>query len=535
MVGSGTMPSNVLLRVLVGAVVLTAGCTVRPAAVDRGGMTLPPLDPGVWPGRDVVAMEAIRDATPGVVFSVVPNPEYVDQEAAARAAMNSSSLLIGVNRVVGEGLLRVGRRSGQWIPDPRPRRPQPVPGDRLGVPEAFAGLGLKANGLFTTSRTIEALRESGWDRVNVESWQIVQDQLRAAGAPLLPNIQTQRAYLDAGVPIHVPECWPTPTRGIIVHFNGLEGTPLERRVIERLGERGWLVASIDIGKSVNTPRSAEAKAALATLQERVLEEYRRGTPTMKPVIERGSRVESNVLVSPATREAVQGVTRELSRAAAPSFQLCSMEDVEPLARAIGAEVDQTLAGNAYAAEAVVQYADELWQRMSPGADALPVVVIGFSAGALAAPTAAVRLRESLGERVRAVVLIGGGCDLFALSQNSTIARGGIVLRCGREPARPDLVAAVGARYLGQTKLDPYFMAPRLRDRPVLQIHASLDTWVPARQGLLLWERLGQPDTIAVPAGHRVLFLVLPLMADRVADWLEANVSSGGGVQPEARP
>ena len=52
------------------------------------------------------------------------------------------------------------------------------------------------------------------------------------------------------------------------------------------------------------------------------------------------------------------------------------------------------------------------------------------------------------------------------------------------------------------------------------LRGELDRIVPAHTGDLLCKALGRPERRRYPAGHPVLFLGLPLQADRVIDWIE---------------
>jgi hypothetical protein len=72
--------------------------------------------------------------------------------------------------------------------------------------------------------------------------------------------------------------------------------------------------------------------------------------------------------------------------------------------------------------------------------------MGFSAGALAAPTAAARIHDQLS----AVVLIGGGCDIFRISQESSFTNGGLIIFGTRTPESLDLTKPLGSKGLAIT-------------------------------------------------------------------------------------
>lgn len=209
------------------------------------------------------------------------------------------------------------------------------------------------------------------------------------------------------------------------------------------------------------------------------------------------------------------VSSELSRLRAGSYQLNSEKDLDPVARKIAADVDQTLAGNAYAVEAALDYIRSQRQDLLGG----PIVVMGFSAGALAAPTVVARIRD----QVDAVVMVGGGANLFMLAQRSEFTDGGVIVRNGDEEVSKSTLKELDRLYLQYSRLDPYHTAECLRGLPVLQLDATMDTWVPTAGNDLLYKRLGRPDRLrAHLAGHMMLFYFLPSQSERIANWLENN-------------
>jgi predicted esterase len=204
-----------------------------------------------------------------------------------------------------------------------------------------------------------------------------------------------------------------------------------------------------------------------------------------------------------------GRAADLSRGA---FMVCDEAAAANIGRVIASEIDDAVASSAYAAEAAIEYID----AHRPDLQGVPVVLMGFSAGALVAPTVAVRLHE----RLDAMVVIGGGANLFEVALQSKFKDGGVRLRCDKKKPSQELVAAVDRAYLEASKLDPYHTAPLVRDIPTLQVHAKKDTWVPAHTGELLYERLGRPDRLSISAGHELLFYRLPGQRRRIADWVE---------------
>lgn len=182
---------------------------------------------------------------------------------------------------------------------------------------------------------------------------------------------------------------------------------------------------------------------------------------------------------------------------------------------IGERIDQALAENAYAVEAALAYCAEhrtdLPQR--------PVILVGCAAGAMAVPAVAARL----GDRVDAAILVGGGANMLDISQRSESDDGGIKLDWGEERPSADRYTELLLQYLACTKLDPFHTAPYLLDRPVLVVHAVFDAVVPASAGLLLYDRLGQPDRLRFSGGHTAMFYFMDANAPKIATWLDRAI------------
>lgn len=180
-------------------------------------------------------------------------------------------------------------------------------------------------------------------------------------------------------------------------------------------------------------------------------------------------------------------------------------------------MDDRLAEWAYGVEAVLE---DLAERR-PDIPQDRVVVMGCSAGAIGAPAVAARL----GGRVRAAVLVGGGADLGRIVHTSTLFSGFHYLLWARLPLKADELERLSRGYLEASALDPYHTAAALRGVPVLQLHATGDTIVPAATGDLLYERLARPERWTFNIGHELLIWRLPAYADQIADWVERATAS----------
>ncbi len=205
------------------------------------------------------------------------------------------------------------------------------------------------------------------------------------------------------------------------------------------------------------------------------------------------------------------------------WMIGSRSDISGVAEKLAGVMDDLVAEPAYAAEAALAYLRE----HRPEIPTTPLVMVGCSAGALAAPAVVARMPD----RFSAAVLVGGGANLLQISQTSDLTDGGIHLAWpDNQPVGP-WRAELFRQYLTYSKLDPYHTARYLRDKPTLLVQANLDLTVPASNGWLLWDRLGRPDRYVHVGEHRTLFLTLKGQSRRVADWLEAKV----GVLPKNDP
>ncbi len=192
-------------------------------------------------------------------------------------------------------------------------------------------------------------------------------------------------------------------------------------------------------------------------------------------------------------------------------------DIVPTAERLARTIDDLVAESAYAAEAALEY----YGRRNPEVPQTPLVMIGCSAGALAAPAVVARMPD----RFTSVVLIGPGANLLKLSQTSDLTNGGIKIEWpwqddgGNGWERQRLYDA----YLAASRLDPYHAARTMLDKPVLLVDAALDTTVPVSGAELLWERLERPERWTLAGGHRLLFWRLKHHAAAIAGWIEQSV------------
>jgi hypothetical protein len=225
-----------------------------------------------------------------------------------------------------------------------------------------------------------------------------------------------------------------------------------------------------------------------------------------------------VLLAHGSKSSVAGGVDYEEDVAAKKAEAVSMSPSEAMAR-ICETSDQYQAEYADAAAAAVSY---LRQRRAELAG-LPVVVTGYSLGAIMTPTAVARI----GADVQGVVMFVGGANMPGITVESSVVRdenGPVSIVRRAPPEERERLIEEGLR---SVPLDGYHTAPLLASRPVLVIHASEDGMVPSKYGDLLWERAGRPERWARDTGHMMMFLMLADQAREIADWIDREVPGAG--------
>ncbi len=520
--------------------------TTRPVAVAR---TEAP-DVSTWPTRDVEPLKPILEKTPPevVYFGLVEGVDRATLTADEKNILDNARTTVHYKGIHGLSLLRIF----DWKPKPRVSETT-SPDERFS--ELF-GPGFPANARTISSRTLSAADDARTQEARLAVPAPKEPQLPIAAPARPPNEQRghgrvsmrvlpipydQNLHLESGKPIRIPPIKkPGEYKGLVLHFQAISYNEFEPRVLEEFERRGWAVIDISTESSTQPPMSDEQieqyKKSLASDYEILAQIY----------ADKAKEFTLENAPSSSDEEAVSDWVRKFNtydskhplypkyakqrsatgKLRAGSFQACEGADLDLVARQIASRVDQALAGNAYAAQTCLEYA--LTQR--PDLQNIPVVMIGFSAGALTTPTAAALLRDQLD----AVVVIGGAANLFMVTQKSVFTDGGIKVRCGTEKVPAATTEAISELYLKHTKLDPYYTAPMIAHLPILQVHASSDDWVPAAYGDILFERLGKPDQLTIGAGHELLFYFLPGKADFIANWVE-NATSHHATPPPVAP
>lgn len=492
-------------RLVVGAAMLgvavgMSGCfCMRPAAAERtAAVGRAPDD--AWPGRDEQVARELLARTPRVIHVVTP-PEGATLPAGTRVEYE-----VGEMKVASGGALRFYR-------DPSEADGDPV---SAGFRAMFGDF--RPSGSYVSSTVINGVRHREWveeQRASNQSSPVRDDRLPQG--TVRSTVATEIG-LESGVRFQVPEPGSPDIgqRGLIVHYTALTSNEYEKRFLDGLRAQGWTVIDFDTWVGFEAPRSEAAMGRLPELEQRrkaCTDEWRQIAEGMGK-LPRGRRAEKRERTKELNKQSA-ALSREIGAIKRGWFNACTPEEAEVAGRAIAAASDDAFAENAYAAEAVLDYLRE----HRPDLPTEPVVIVGFSAGALAAPAVAARL----GERVRGLVLIGGGADVMTIARTTKLPSVSLGLRCDDQPVNDELFEAARDSYRRHSRLDPYVLAPTLAETPVLMVHAHNDVTVPAETGNVLWDRLGRPCRLDFLLDHYALFYFMPEQAPRVAKWLDRHV------------
>jgi len=476
------------------------GCwSARPG--DSGRLAAPRIDVAAahWPEREVKTLQPLLSDTPDRVYRyrLADGANTSALSPADIDALKAAVVDVSDKGIFGLGLVRLFR-------PPDPENP------------AYLGpdLGFEPNATVLTSR--------GWnDEAAVRARETVRRSRAAYNNAVGPDAalhltgQVDEIGLWSGVPMRIPAPAPgSNPRGVILHYHSIAPNPFESAALAKFESRGWLLINIATFATVRGEHRpgtdeeiARVRSAQAAMEARIYAEVRR-TP-YKTYQRRCEEHPAGVRLAQLDRQEF-----ELRRL---TFQACKDADLSTVGANIALQVDQQLAGNAYVGESALEY---LYAR-HPGLKTLPLVVIGFSGGALAAPAAVARL----GQRVDAMILIGGGANIFRLAQDSSLTDGGITIRCGKDTVPRSTIDAIEAAYLSHTKLDPWTLAPMLGGVPVLHVYGTWDRMVPTSAANRLNDRLGTPDRLALRGGgHTLLFYRIDGRADDMADWLDDQLN-----------
>jgi hypothetical protein len=474
-----------------------------------------------WPARDVAKIEELSRITglyPVKVGTTPGRPGSVQKFSAVEARDQSVDLKVTYSRVHGLGLLRMVRPESASAGAVR----------RFEEMEADAA-GFLPNARFLTSRVLDDVRTQVFldrQRMLLEASERLQMEAVQRGGVMDEGRGPDLALVQHGMAVQLPGVVDRVPRGVVVHLHSIAPNPFEPRVMDAFRRRGWAVVTLNTSTGIRPAYSPEQEARYRELEGRRTDLVVGHIQKTTDVVKGWSTGPTQAVRFPppaAERREFARLTKELDRLAkVVRYYADTDADIESVGRTIAKETDEALASNAYAVEAVLDYLNTQRPDIAPRAHNIPVVVVGMSAGALAAPAAVARVRD----QIDAVVLVGGGADLFRISQESTLTNGGIDIYRGTRRAPKAVREQIDEVYLRTSRLDPYHTAPLLAGLPVLQVHAAWDGWVPEQTGELLSQRLGHPDRLVFQGGHSLLFFFLPGQAGRILDWIEGATLAG---------
>ena len=470
---SRARPARFISLGLLGLLAALAGCaTIEPPAADRGTTTVAaPFDVIPWPERDAACFDhplwqtALQQSANRLVITVAEQRGGKLVSSRRSVPITRLSTHPVPQGLVSEFQLRI-------------TEPPPEPGRRFAFFSSRTPVVIETDlalDLATTNRSsvpsFAATTTLSFERL----WPFHVTSPSPNPAPPNVTVITPVATRIFPADATIVRVWPlppgVPLRGYAVTLRPIAGRVYTLTTLKRLRDDGWQIieSGLNLGRDFALRQQAPATPPppLTPL-----------TPLTPP--------------TPATRATPAAIGARLAT-----------------------EVDQSFAELAFALEAVVGRLDaERADQARP-----PILIVGFSGGALAAPAIAARLEP----RVAAAVLVGGGADISRILQTSSLVSSGLSLQPGAPSLNPADAEALGSAYLQSTALDPVKTAPRLAGLPVLMLHAADDRIVPAPTGERLYTLLGRPERWTLDTGHELLFWRLSAYANDIAGWVRTAV------------
>ena len=255
----------------------------------------------------------------------------------------------------------------------------------------------------------------------------------------------------------------------------------------------------------------------------------------KPVISREARgivvyLSSIIWLSDAEKRFLKRIRLDGWNVVAFSFPMDLVAEQEYFLgrdgeRQFADRIDNHFADRAYAVESLLGYLAAVRPEFVQG----PRVLIGGSAGAIAAPIVAARTGG-----FDAAVLVGGGANVARIMIESPVFDDQISLmqytrRTGNQLSAvrvrdAHVRAQFASSSTSMSRLDPLRTGSALQQTPTLMLHAKFDRIVPAWTGDELHRSLGQPERWTYQVGHSALFVMLPLKAGAILKWLDETLA-----------
>ncbi len=465
-----------------------------------------PLGEGAWVTMDTQPLRPLLEMPAAIdryVFDVDRLPtiwKKTDEDIEAMRRIHTHELVL--SRLDEHGLIRIWRRQQGKAINTLPTATDKKPGsfDRNGryLTAALASW-------YEREREIEA--EYGGGR-----------GMRFPSRSIYGLLESDFAAnwkLDEGLQLAVPEVVEDDPAGLIIHITGMFETKYEQSMTNRLRAHGYAAAYLESDPFLRSPREEEREIRFALREKRSYE-------LMDEALgESGASLtdfEKNVaLSSSAIREIFKRVNEEIPPIR--GFAITPETDIEAHGRAIAALSDELIATHAYAGEAMVRASEQLHPVLMDK----PIIVIGYSAGALSAPAVTARLAAVYPGRPIRMILVGGGGDLISIAAQSSL--GDMFMNFapvdGPEPT-DEQIAALSRAYLAHSRLDPLVLAKSLRAIPTLHLYAAKDRAVPTAAAERFNAAHGHVDRLVHPWNHGTLFYFLQGEAGKVRSWLREH-------------
>lgn len=351
----------------------------------------------------------------------------------------------------------------------------------------------------------------------------VDVHLDEPSAPIYGTIgtgETERWELEEGMRLRIPKDVSPDAPGLIIHITSLYENKWEHDTIRRFQAHGWAVAHLDSETNLREPNATEYMRIQDRRRQRTMELDR---PLVEAETERimaGEELKQDARAEFERMRAYQDQVNAEFPNIENGFGIKPDTDIPAHAAMIAGKADQKIALHAYAAEAMLSSIDRMYPQLADR----PVVVMGFSAGAIVAPTVAARLHEMFPGRTLLLVMVGGGGDLLTISRESDLTDGGIQLIAFYSGTRPtdEQIAGLQAAYEQSARLDPLRAAEAIRDIPVLHIYANNDTIVPTPAAERFNAAHGNVDRLVHSGNHGTLFYFVSGQAGKIRSWLRTH-------------
>ncbi|MFZ4575434.1 MAG: hypothetical protein ACOYN0_13625 [Phycisphaerales bacterium] len=498
--------------VLFSALLMLAGCSSFEPADSARAMSESAPVPVVWPERDTKVLQEYADKTPSAIFGLKWRPDADRAKAKPIEVFQAGTPAYMVSHVGVHGLALV-----RVYQDNR-ENSHPKEWGRIRA-RSLTDMGFIPNCSVVTSRGLTLPIAKLGARSMSQKMELDNAVRESKRQATVYDDAILRCMFEFGTRVRIPEPSKEPVRGLIFHFHALESNPGELAARKHMAEQGWAVVEFQTDPHVVAPLKKQNAKLVEELKGKMTWNWQFAVHGVEIQLTNGDKDFIKSGDPGSQRRDWVRTSEKLNDALQLEFELNASTDTDVLGKDIARQVDEVIASNAYGAEAVYRYLKANRPDLLQG----PFVLMGYSAGSLATPAAAMRLMQ-MEEPVipDAVVLVGSGADLFMLSQESTLTDGGITLKDGKKKPAKELVERVHRSYREHVNLDPLITATALRSVPVLQVHASRDHWVPSKGGEELWEQLGRPDRLTISGGHVRLFWTLGWYMDQISEWVDRN-------------